>query len=179
MKRIVPAVLLALLASSMMGRAEAQNPKSAVPLPTPMPAPAATPVPCPATTGLVIGQTRLEAYDQLSRTDFTTELKVHHMPAHNQYHVDITFDGPSKVSKVIGLHYVWNPPAKLHENIEKRYGKPTIAAADSPEDIWNLPACGVRLRYKMLFTAKESTPVQEEMWVEPLSTPLKAASPSK
>lgn len=171
MKRIAIAGLAAFLS---MGRADAQA-KKAVPLPTPVKTavPKATPVPCPATASLEIGQTRTVAFDMMSRKDISSELHVHHSPASGKYHVELTFDGPSKDAKVTGLRYIFLPPAGLHEGIEQRYGKPTLAPSDSPEDIWNLPACRVRLRYKMLFSAKENTPIQEEMWVEPLSLPLK------
>jgi hypothetical protein len=178
MNRIAIAGLAALLS---MGGANAEKTKKAVALPTPVMrvTPKATPVPCPATASLEIGQTRTVAFEMMSRKDITNELHVHHAPANRPYHVELNFDGPSKDAKVIGLHYVFNPPAGLRGDIEKRYGKPTLAPADSPEDIWNLPACRVRLRYKMLVTAKENTPIQEEMWVEPLSLPLKAKAPPK
>lgn len=136
------------------------------------------PPPCPGMAGLEIGQTRTFSFERMAlhepaKKTVTRDLKVVHMPESGWCTVDVTYSSDALDAKVVALHYLLDPPANLHEGILQRYGKETPVASEPGMSSWDVPHCGVRLRYRMRMSDKQR-PV-EEMWVEPL-TPKNATA---
>jgi hypothetical protein len=156
---------------------------------TPAAAPAAGPPPtprpagilCPAMSGLEVGQSREAAYESMWRSNpqkpvLGHDLNVLYTPRDRRYTVQVTFDSDASDAHIASLYYVFDPPPGLREGISGRYGPPTAVSGDASLAVWNVPACGVRIRYRV-HLSEGKRPLVEEMWVERLFE--KGARPSK
>jgi hypothetical protein len=138
--------------------------------PTPTPSPAG--ILCPAMSGLEVGQSRETAYESMWRSNpqkpvLGHDVSVLHTPRDRRYTVQVTFDSGAADARVASLYYVFDPPPGLREGISERYGPPTAVSGDASLAVWNVPACGVRIRYRV-HHSDGMRPLVEEMWVERL-----------
>ncbi|MFI5197848.1 MAG: hypothetical protein ACHQJD_04465 [Thermoanaerobaculia bacterium] len=135
-----------------------------------------TPPPCPGMAGLEIGQTRTFSFERMAKLEparktVTRDLKIVHTPAGRPWTVDVTYDSDALDAKVIGLHYLLDPPSGLYNPLVERYGKGTPVTSEPGMTSWDVPFCvgattGVRLRYRMRMSDKQRN--VEDLWVEPL-----------
>ncbi len=143
---------------------------------------AATPRPilCPVLSGLEIGQTRAAAYESLwcgntQKPALGKDLTVLYTPRTRRYTVTVTFDAESPEARVAALHYVFDPPPGLLASIRERYGPETSGGGEASLHLWEVPSCGVRIRYRVQLT-QTNRPLQEELWIDRLQAkPEKAA----
>jgi hypothetical protein len=141
------------------------------------PGPQALPPPCPGMAGLEIGQTRTFSFERMARLEpakktVARDLKVVHTPAGRPWTVDVTYASDALDAKVVAIHYLLDPPSGLYDGIFERYGKGTPVASEPGVSSWDVPHCGVRLRYRMGMSDKQRR--VEELWVEPLPKPAPA-----
>lgn len=147
----------------------------------PAPKPPAAGILCPAMSGLEVGQSRELAYESMWRNNpqkpvLGHDVSVLYTPRDRRYTVQVTFDSGAADAHVASLYYVFDPPPGLREGISERYGPPTAVSGDTNLAVWNVPACGVRIRYRV-HLSDGKRPLVEEMWVERL--PEKGARPPK
>jgi hypothetical protein len=175
-----PLLLLASLAlAALPSAAQLQvQTTQTTPAGTGTPAAVPTPPPCPGMAGLEIGQTRTFSFERMARLEpsmktVTRDLKVVHTPAGRPWTVDVTYASEALDAKVTALHYLLDPPSGLYEGILERYGKGTPVPSEAGVASWDIPHCGVRLRYRTGMSEKQRR--VEELWVEPLakSAPVK------
>jgi hypothetical protein len=141
-------------------------------------APQPTPLPCPGMAGLEIGQTRTFSFERMAlrepaKKTVTRDLKIVHTPAGRPWTVDVAYASDALDAKVVALHYLLDPPSGLYEGILERYGKGMPVASEPGVSSWDIPHCGVRLRYRMGMSDKQRR--MEELWVEPLTARNAAA----
>jgi hypothetical protein len=127
--------------------------------------------------GLEIGQTRTFSFERMAlrepaKKTVTRDLKVVHTPAERPWTVDVAYATDALDAKVVALHYLLDPPSGLYESILERYGKGMPVASEPGVSSWDIPHCGVRLRYRMGMSDKQRR--VEELWVEPLPKPAPA-----
>ena len=139
----------------------------------PPPTPSAAGILCPAMSGLEIGQSREAAYESMWRSNpqkpvLGRDVTILHTPRDRRYTVQVTFDSDARDAHVASLYYVFDPPPGLREGISERYGPPTAVSGDASFAVWNVPECGVRIRYRV-HLSDGKRPLAEEMWVERLS----------
>jgi hypothetical protein len=135
------------------------------------PAPRPTPPLCPGMAGLEIGQTRTFSFERMMKLEpakksVTRDLKIVHTPAGRPWTVDVTYASDALDAKIIALHYLLDPPSGLYNPLLERYGKGTPVASEPGMTLWEIPHCGVRLRYRMGMSDKQRS--VEDLWVEPL-----------
>ncbi|HEX5855784.1 MAG TPA: hypothetical protein VFZ57_09200 [Thermoanaerobaculia bacterium] len=135
------------------------------------------PPPCPGMAGLEIGQTRTFSFERMAlhepaKKTVTRDLKIVHTPADRPWTVDVAYASDALDANVVALHYLLDPPSGLYEGILERYGKGTPVASETGVSSWDIPQCGVRLRYRMGMSEKQRR--VEELWVEPLPKPAPA-----
>jgi len=164
-KPALAAALAAGLAAFAPAAARAAGP--AAPSPTPHQ------ILCPAMSGLEVGQTREAAYESMwrsnpSRPVLGRDVNIVHTPRERRYTVNVTFDSSAADARIAALYYVFDPPPGLRNGIVERYGPPTSVSLDEKISVWDVPACGVRIRYRVHFSDAKR-PLAEEMWVERLS----------
>jgi hypothetical protein len=133
--------------------------------------------PCPGMAGLEIGQTRTFSFERMAlhepaKKTVTRDLKIVHTPAERPWTVDVAYASDALDAKVIALHYLLDPPSGLYEGILERYGKGTPVASEQGVSSWDIPHCGVRLRYRTGMSDKQRR--VEELWVEPIPKPAPA-----
>jgi hypothetical protein len=133
--------------------------------------------PCPGMSGLEIGQTRTFSFERMalhepSKKTVVRDLKVLHTPEKRQWTVDVTYSSDALDAKIVALHYLLDPPSGLYDGILERYGKGTPVASEPAVSSWDIPHCGVRLRYRTGISDKQRR--VEELWVEPLPKPAPA-----
>lgn len=104
------------------------------------------------------------------------DVSVLHTPRDRRYTVQVTFDSDASDARVASLYYVFDPPPGLRDGISERYGPPTAVSGDANLAVWNVPECGVRIRYRV-HLSDGKRPLVEEMWVERLFE--KGARPPK
>jgi len=124
-------------------------------------------------SGLEVGQTREAAYESMwrsnpSRPVLGRDVNIVHTPRERRYTVNVTFDSSAADARIAALYYVFDPPPGLRNGIVERYGPPTSVSSDEKISVWDVPACGVRIRYRVHFSDAKR-PLAEEMWVERLS----------
>ena len=151
----------------------AMTPATAPAAEPPVPAPSPASILCPAMSGLEVGQSRESAYESMWRSNprkpvLGHDVSVLHTPRDRRYTVQVTFDSGATDAHVASLYYVFDPPPCLREGISERYGPPTAVSGDASLAVWNVPACGVRIRYRV-HLSDGKRPLVEEMWVERLS----------
>jgi hypothetical protein len=161
MRPILPAALLLALAAP----AEAQRQ-------APVPAATPNPVLCPVLSGLEIGQRRAVAYESIGRSNapkpvLGTDLTVLYTPRQRRYTVTVTFDSGTPDARVAALHYVFDPPPGLLSSIRERYGPETPGGGDPLLHVWDVPSCGVRIKYRVQLS-REQHPLLEELWIDRL-----------
>ena len=159
----------------------AMTPATAPAAEPPVPAPSPASILCPAMSGLEVGQSRESAYESMWRSNprkpvLGHDVSVLHTPRDRRYTVQVTFDSGAPDAHVASLYYVFDPPPGLREGISGRYGPPTAVSGDASLAVWNVPACGVRIRYRV-HLSDGKRPLVEEMWVERL--PDKGGRPPK
>ena len=164
-------------AAALLAMTPAAAPAAGPPAPSPSPAS----VLCPAMSGLEVGQSRESAYESMWRSNprkpvMGHDVNVLHTPRDRRYTVQVTFDSGAPDAHVASLYYVFDPPPGLREGISGRYGPPTAVSGDASLAVWNVPACGVRIRYRV-HHSDSKRPLVEEMWVERL--PDKGGRPPK
>jgi len=160
MKRSLPALLLA-LATPLAAQA-----------PTPAPTTVAVPILCPAMSGLEIGQTRAAAYELIWRSNpqkpvLGHDINVFYTPREHRYAVNVTFDAGTRDARIAALHYVFDPPPGLLDSIRNRFGPETAGSGDSALHVWDVPSCGVRIRYRVQLS-EGRRPLVEELWIDRL-----------
>jgi hypothetical protein len=159
----------------------AMAPSAALAADSPAPTPSPAGILCPAMSGLEVGQSREAAYESMWRKNpqkpvLGHDVSVFNAPRHRRYTVQVTFDSDAADARVASLYYVFDPPPGLREGISERYGPPTAVSGDASVAVWNVPACGVRIRYRV-HLSDGKRPLAEEMWVERLFE--KGARPQK
>ena len=167
---VLAALMLAVLPAAAQLKVQTKQVGEAPPG-TGSPAPRPTPPPCPGMAGLEIGQTRAFSFERMAlhepaKKTVTRDLKVLHTPAERPWTVDVTYASDALDAKVVALHYLLDPPSGLYEGILERYGKGAPVASDAGASSWDVPQCGVRLRYRTGMSEKQRR--VEELWVEPL-----------
>lgn len=134
-----------------------------------------TPILCPGMAGLEIGFDRALAFQRMQRTEpnkqVVRDVRVIHTPLGRPWTVEVTFDSEAESAKVVRLHYIIRPVAGLIDGILERYKKGTPVPSEPGMSYWEVPNCGVRIRYRMQLSEAQQ-PMTEEMWVEPLSAAL-------
>jgi len=171
MRRILLYALPLLTAVSVRGE---EPPRKTGPVPTPRT------VLCPVLSGLEIGQRRAAAYESLwcgneQKPALGKDLTVLYTPRARRYTVTVTFDAESPDARVAALHYVFDPPPGLLASIRERYGPEAPAGGDPLLHVWDVPSCGVRIRYRIQLTEAQR-PLLEELWIDRLpAKPEKAA----
>jgi hypothetical protein len=145
---------------------------------------AATPRPvlCPGLSGLEIGQRRAAAYESMwcrnaQKPALGKDLTILYTPREHRYTVTVTFDAETPDARVAALHYVFDPAPGLLGSIRERYGPETPGSRDGADPslhVWDVPSCGVRIRYRVQLT-ETKRPLVEELWIDRLpGTPEKA-----
>lgn len=138
----------------------------------PPPTPTAHAVLCPAMSGLEIGQRRSAAYETMWRNNpqkpvLGRDVNVLYTPRERRYTVNVTFEGRESDARVAALHYVFDPPPGLLAGIRDRYGPETDGGAGPDLHVWDVPSCGVRIRYRVQLS-EGKRPLVEELWIDPL-----------
>lgn len=171
MKKTLVSSLLLLAACSAAAQEPSREPRLA---PTPHT------VLCPVLSGLEIGQRRAVAYESIwcgsdEKPALGKELTLLHTPRARRYTVKVTFEAETPDARVAALHYVFDPPPGLLASIRERYGTETSGSGDPSLHVWDVPSCGVRIRYRVQFT-EARRPLVEELWIDRLPVkPDKAA----
>jgi hypothetical protein len=168
-----PALAAALLAAGALpgAPAAAQAP--------PHPEPTARPVLCPVLSGLEVGQPRSAAYQSMWRGNperpvLGRDVSLLYTPRERRYSVLVTFDGAAPEARIAALHYVFDPPPGLLASLRERYGPEAPDAGDPAVHRWDVPSCGVRIRYRVQLS-EGKRPLLEELWIDPLvEKPAKA-----
>ncbi len=152
----------------------------AAPLLAEGPVPVVTPRPvlCPGPSGFEIGQKRAVVYESLSRAGpsgpaLSPDLSLLYTPRDRRYHVEVTFDCGAPEARVTALHYTFDPAPGLLPALRERYGPEAPAGGDPALHVWDVPSCGVRIRYRAQLS--EGKMPLEELWIDRL--PAKGAKP--
>lgn len=166
--RLTPKMRPILLTALVLALAAPAAAQRQVPLPPATP----NPVLCPVLSGLEIGQRRAAAYESIWRGNapkpaLGTDLTVLYTPRQRRYTVTVTFDAGTPDARVAALHYVFDPPPGLLSSIRERYGPETSGSGDPSLHLWDVPACGVRIRYRVQLS-QEQHPLLEELWIDRL-----------
>jgi hypothetical protein len=148
--------------------------------PTPVASAQPSPAPCPGMGGLEIGQTRAFSFERMARLEperskVTRDVKVVHKPAGRPWVITVAYNSDAADAKVAGLYYFVDPPSGIGDALRERYGKGSAVSGDPAASFWDVPSCGVRLKYRPRMS--ESQRPVEELWVDPI--PAKAAVPAK
>jgi hypothetical protein len=130
--------------------------------------------------GIEIGLTRTFTFERMAKLEpakakVTRELKVVHKPTGRPWVITIAFDSDAADSKVSGIYYYVDPPSGIGDALRERYGAGAPVATDASQTFWDIPSCGVRLKFRPRMGEKQR-PI-EELWVEPLA--VKAAQAKK
>ena len=138
----------------------------------PTPITQSAPTLCPAMSGLEIGQSRAAAYDLLWRKSpqkpvLGHEINVLFTPRERRYSVDVKFDDDTRDARIAALHYVFDPPPGLYDSIRTRFGPETAPSGDPALHVWNVPSCGVQIRYRVQLSERQR-PLMEELWIDRL-----------
>ena len=138
------------------------------------PVPAVTPRPilCPGLSGFEIGQKRTVVYDSIGRAGPSAaalgpDLSLLYTPRDRRYHVRVTFDARAPDARVSALHYVFDPAPGLLPGLRERYGPESPGGGDPAMHVWDVPSCGVRIRYRVQLS-EGMTPLLEELWIDRL-----------
>ncbi len=138
------------------------------------PSPAATPRPvlCPGLSGFEIGQTRTVVYESIARAGpppgaLGKGLSFLYVPRDRRYRVNVTFDAGAPDARITALHYVFDPAPGLLSGLRERYGPETSGGGDSVTHVWDVPSCGVRIRYRVPLSGGKA-PLIEELWIDRL-----------
>lgn len=131
-----------------------------------------SPAPCPGMGGMEIGLTRTFTFERMAKLEpakakVTRELKVVHKPAQRPWVITVTFDSDALDAKVSGIYYSVDPPSGIGDALRERYGAGTPVPSDASQTYWDIPSCGVRLKYRPRMSEKQR-PI-EELWVEPMT----------
>jgi hypothetical protein len=141
-------------------------------------APQPTPAPCPGMGGLEIGQTRLFSFGRMAKLEpdkakVTRDVKVVHRPAGRPWIITVVYDSDAADAKVSALYYLLEPPVPgLAASLAERYGEGTPVPMSATQKSWELPRCGVRVKYSLGLNEKQQ-PI-EELWVDRLQ-PVQAS----
>ncbi|MFI5180232.1 MAG: hypothetical protein ACHQPI_02450 [Thermoanaerobaculia bacterium] len=138
------------------------------------PSPAATPRPvlCPGLSGFEIGQQRRVVYESIARSGppagaLGPDLSLLFVPRDRRYKVNVTFDAGAPEARITALHYVFDPAPGLLPGLRDRYGPETPAGGDPATHVWDVPSCGVRIRYRVQLSGGNN-PLVEELWIDRL-----------
>jgi hypothetical protein len=138
------------------------------------PVPTVTPRPilCPGLSGFEIGQKRTVVYDSIARAGPSAaalgpDLSLLYTPRDRRYHVRVTFDAGAPEARVTALHYSFDPAPGLLPALKERYGLETQGGGDPAIHVWDVPSCGVRIRYRVQLS-EGKTPFLEELWIDRL-----------
>jgi hypothetical protein len=142
------------------------------PAPSPPAAPTVGPVLCPLLSGLEVGQTRSTAYQSMWRGKpekpvLGRDISVFYTPRERRYSVNITFDSNASEARIAALHYVFDPPPGLLASLRERYGPETPSNSDPALHLWDVPSCGVKIRYRVQLS-EGKRPLLEELWIDRL-----------
>ena len=136
--------------------------------------PARTPRPvlCPGLSGFEIGQKRAVVFDSMTRSSASAsalgpDFSLLYTPHDRRYEVKVTFDGGTPDSRVSALHYVFDPAPGLLPGLRDRYGAESPGGGDPAMHVWDVPSCGVRIRYRVQLS-EGKTPLLEELWIDRL-----------
>jgi hypothetical protein len=135
-------------------------------------APAGTPRPvlCPGLSGFEIGQKRAVVFDSIARSAPSApatapDLSLLYTPRDRRYQVKVTFDAEAPDARVTALHYSFDPPPGLLPGLRERYGSDSPGGGDPAVHVWDVPSCGVRIRYRVQLSDGK-TPLREELWID-------------
>jgi len=145
----------------------------------PAPMPTNRPVLCPVLSGLEVGQSRSAAYQSMWRGNpekpvLGRDVSLLYTPRERRYSVYVTFDSPASEARIAELHYVFDPPPGLLASLRERYGPEAPAEGDPALHLWDVPSCGVRIRYRVQLS-EGKRPLLEELWID--RPPEKPAKP--
>lgn len=134
-------------------------------------APQQSPAPCPGLGGLEIGQTRLFSFERMAKLEpdkatVTRDVRVVHRPEGRPWVITVVYDSAAADAKIDALYYLIEPPSGLGGALTERYGNGTPMPGDATQKTWDVPSCGVRLRYRSRMDYK-ARPI-EELWVNQL-----------
>ena len=139
-----------------------------------VPSPAATPRPvlCPGLSGFEIGQQRRVVFESIphagpSPGTLGPDLSLLYVPRDRRYQVNVTFDAGAPDARVVALHYVFDPAPGLLPGLRDRYGPETSKAGEPAAHVWDVPSCGVRIRYRVQLSGGR-TALVEELWIDRL-----------
>lgn len=137
----------------------------------PTAATAPQPPPCPGMGGLEIGQTRPFSFERMAKLEpekskVTRDVKVVHRPEGRPWIITVVYDSDAADAKVASLYYLIQPPSGIGDALVERYGKGTPVATDATQTYWDIPSCGVRLKYRSRMNEKQRP--LEELWVDPI-----------
>jgi hypothetical protein len=164
-----PTLVSALLFAGVLTGAPAAAQAPARP---PAATPTAHPVLCPVLSGLEVGQPRSAAYQSMWRGNpekpvLGRDISVLYTPRERRYSVRVTFDGSASEARIAALHYVFDPPPGLLTSLRERYGPESPASGDPALHLWDIPSCGVRIRYRVQLS-EGKRPLLEELWIDRL-----------
>jgi len=164
-----PTLFSALLGAGFLAGAPAA---AQAPAPPPPAASAARPVLCPVLSGLEVGQTRATAYQSMWRGNpqkpvLGRDVSVLYTPRERRYSVNVTFDGSASDARIEALHYVFDPPPGLLASLRERYGPETPSSGYPALHNWDVPSCGVKIRYRVQLS-EGKRPLLEELWIDRL-----------
>lgn len=139
----------------------------------PSPAPTPRPVLCPGLSGFEIGQPRRVVYESIAQAGppagaIRPDLSLFWVPLDRRYRVNVTFDGEVPDAPVTALHYVFDPAPGLLPGLKERYGPETSRGKCPATHVWDVPSCGVRIRYRVELS-RGRAPLLEELWIDRLS----------
>lgn len=154
-------------------------PAAAVLAEGPLPVVTPRPVLCPGLSGFEIGQRRGVVYDSIARAGPIASIlgpdqSLLYTPRDRRYHVKVTFDTGAPDARVSALHYSFDPAPGLLPGLRDRYGPETAGEGDPGMHVWDVPSCGVRIRYRVQLS-EEKKPLLEELWIDRL--PAKGTKP--
>lgn len=149
------------------------------------PVPAVTPRPvlCPGLSGFEIGQKRTVVYESIARAGpsgpvLSRDLSLLYTPQDRRYHVEVSFDAGAPEACVTALHYSFDPAPGLLPALRERYGPESSGVGDTAMHVWEVPSCGVRIRYRTRLS-EGKTPL-EELWIDRLPAKgVKAPEPPR
>jgi hypothetical protein len=175
MKKILVTCMALLAALPAAAQIQVQT-KQVGPTPAAAAQPSPAPAPCPGMGGLEIGQTRAFSFERMAKLEpemakVTRDVKVVHKPAGRPWIITVVYDSGAADAKIAGLYYLVEPPSGIGDALAERYGKGTLVPGDTTVTYWDIPSCGVRLRYRSRMNERQRP--LEELWVDPI--PAKAA----
>ncbi len=106
------------------------------------------------------------------------DINVLYTPRERRYSVNVTFDDNTREAHIAALHYVFDPPPGLYDSIRNRFGPETAPSGDPALHVWNVPSCGVQIRYRVQLSERQRA-LMEELWIDRLPAPPQKPAPRR